>query len=292
LTGTVLERTHAKGCAEPSKLIPTAAVLLAKHRNRQTLGVGVSVTGFVDPIERTLLFSSVTQGGPAANLQPIYDAAGDVPLVLENDMHALAARWLLTHRADSNHDVLLVWINDGRLGAAMLINGRPNRGCATGGTELGHTRHLVQTERCFCGQVGCLERIVSSPFLASRDKGSNVPSLTLMQRAAAFDRRQDPAMLEMTNYLACSLANSVNFVRPHRLVLVSPFTRYPAYGNTLLRLTRALVLPQLVDHVHFDLWDQPGAGSAETAAWLAMAELLHGGWNQAESTNASSSLAE
>jgi hypothetical protein len=40
------------------------------------------------------------------------------------------------------------------------------------------------------------------------------------------------------------------------------------------------VLPQLVERVHFDLWDQSGAGSAETAAWLAMAELLYGGWNQ------------
>ena len=38
----------------------------------------------------------------------------------------------------------------------------------------------------------------------------------------------------------------------------------------------------MVDRVRFDLWDEPGAGSAETAAWLAMAELLYGGWNQPE----------
>jgi predicted NBD/HSP70 family sugar kinase len=237
-------------------------------------------------------------------------------------MHALAARWLLTHRADHQQDVLLVWIDDGRLGAAILINGRPNRGCATGANDLGHTRFFVQTERCFCGHTGCLERIVSSRFLELHDgngsngngngngngsngsggNGSNgsakvssgvtsnatLPLVSsLAERAARFDAiGHDPAIDEMTRYLACGLANAVNFVRPHQLVLVSRFTRYPAFGDALVRLTRAMVLPQLVDRVRFDLWDEPGAGSAETAAWLAMAELLYGGWNQAQTHHA------
>jgi predicted NBD/HSP70 family sugar kinase len=285
LSGTLLERIHSKNCDDPSKLVQTAAGLLRRHKSNQTLGAGVSVTGFVDPAERTILFSSALGGGPSADLSPVYDASNGVPIVLENDMHALAARWLLTHRADHNQDVLLVWINDGRLGAAMLINGRPNRGCATGGNELGHTRFLVETERCYCGHMGCLERIVSSRFLADRDAGRRgaTSQQSLLHRTAAFQRTgADPALDQMTELLACGLANVVNFVRPHRLVLVSPFTRFPAYGNALIRLARGLVLPQLVERVHFDLWDQGGAGSAETAAWLAMAELLYGGWNQIE----------
>lgn len=289
LVGTMLERVHVKHCADTSKLIPTAATLLAKHRDSRTLGIGVSVTGFVDQQSHALLFSSAMKGGPAADLSPIFDAADGVPVVLENDMHALAARWLLTHRADHEQDVLLVWIEDGRLGAAILVNGRPNRGCATGGNELGHTRHFVETERCFCGHTGCLERIVSTPFLTMRDralKKNAPPSASLNVRASRFQRTGDDAALdEMTQYLACSLANAVNFVRPHRLVLVSPFTRNPAFGDALVRTTRSMVLPQLVDRVRFDLWDEPGTGSAETAAWLAMAELLYGGWNQPEITD-------
>ena len=198
LVGTVLERVVAKQCADTSKLIPTAASLLEKHRDSRTLGIGVSVTGFVDQQSHFLLFSSAMKGGPAADLSPIFDAADGVPVVLENDMHALAARWLLTHRADHQQDVLLVWIDDGRLGAAILVNGRPNRGCATGGNELGHTRFFVETERCFCGQVGCVERIVSSPFLAMRDrngKKSSTPSASLERagRAVPGDRGRSGA---------------------------------------------------------------------------------------------------
>ena len=109
------------------------------------------------------------------------------------------------------------------------------------------------------------------------------PSASLNLRASQFHSQgNDVALDEMMQHLACALANSVNFVRPHRLVLVSPFTRYPAFRDALVSAIRSQVLPQLVDRVRFDLWDEPGAGSAESAAWLAMAELLHGGWNQPE----------
>ncbi|HEY7090538.1 MAG TPA: ROK family protein [Tepidisphaeraceae bacterium] len=286
LAGTVLERVRPRQCADPRKLIPTAAALLSEYSDQRTLGVGVSITGFVDPRTRTLLFSSAMKGGPAADLSPIFDAAGELPVVLENDMHALAARWLLTHRAHHQQDVLLVWIEDGRLGAAILVDGRPNRGCATGANDLGHTRFFVETERCFCGHTGCLERIVSSDFLARRDAANSSANnhSALPDRAARFEAKGlDPSMDEMNKYLACALSNAINFVRPHRLVLVSPFTRHPLFAQALFRQVRDMVLPQLVDRVQLDLWDEPGAGSAETAAWLAMAELLYGGWNQSES---------
>ncbi len=289
LAGNLLERVRVRQCSNPARLIPTAAAMLAKHLNARTLGVGVSVTGFVDQAQRKLLFSSVTKGGPAADLSPIFDAAGAIPMVLENDMHALAARWLLTHRTNQQQDVLLVWIADGRLGAAILVNGRPNRGCATGANDLGHTRFFVETARCFCGYTGCVERIVSTPFLSRQDELFAKPksSLSFIERAERFGALgDDPSLDEVIKYLTCSLANAVNFVRPHRLVLVSNFTRFPAFGDTLLRLTHAMVLPQLADRVQLDLWDEPGAGSAETAAWLAMAELLWGGWNQSEITPA------
>jgi fructokinase len=289
LSGNLLERVKVRPCPDPAKLIPTAAALLDKQLDSRTLGIGVSMTGFLDPIQRKLLFSSATQGGPAADLSPIFHAARHLPMVLENDMHALAARWLLTHCTNQQQDVLLVWIADGRLGAAMLIRGRPNPGCATGANDLGHTRHFVETARCFCGQTGCLERIVSSDFLARQDalRRLSPASASLNERAASFQSvGEDPSLDEVIKYLACSLSNSVNFVRPHRLVLVGELAGFTAFSDALIRLTRAMVLPQLVDRVQFDLWNQPGAGSAETAAWLGMAELLWGGWNQADVTPA------
>jgi predicted NBD/HSP70 family sugar kinase len=270
---------------DPAKVIPSAVAVLKKILSSDATGIGLSSTGFVDAEEHALLLSSALPGKAGASLQPIYEAAGDLPVVLENDMHALAARWLLTHRA-AGQDVLLVLVGDGRLGAAMLIDGRPNRGCATGANDLGHCRFFVDTEKCFCGHVGCLERIVSSEFLARQNgrvqgpRAVPAPDALLMQRVAAYGggSGEDPALELVLQYLSCGLANAINFVRPHRLVIVSPLTRSPAFADALVRQIRSGALTELADRVKIDFWDEPAAGSAETAGWLALANLFFGGW--------------
>jgi predicted NBD/HSP70 family sugar kinase len=219
------------------------------------------------------------------NIQSLYEAAGGRAIVFENDMHALAVRWLLTHQAEQSQDVLLAYIGDGRLGAALLIEGRPNRGCLIGANELGHTRFKVDVERCYCGQVGCLERICSTAFLnghsgkngaSAPNKSPDRPAGSLFERIALYDGN-DERLDQMLDLLACGLSNAVNFVRPNRLVLVSELARYPAFNDRLLREVRAGVLFELVDRVRIDVWDQPGAVSAETAGWLALAGLIKKG---------------
>ena len=53
------------------------------------------------------------------DVEGLFEPANGRPIVFENDMHALAVRWLLTHQAEQTQDVLLVYIGDGRLGAAV-----------------------------------------------------------------------------------------------------------------------------------------------------------------------------
>ncbi len=198
-------------------------------------------------------------------------------------MHAIAARWSLENRAGASEDVLLVRIADGQLGAALLIEGRPNRGCATGGNELGHTRFPdVTTPLCYCGQSGCLERIVSTTFLRQNDP-RHIPlagTLATWPSDRAAGSIADPAAAALIHHLAHGLANAVNFIRPHRLVLVSPFVGHAAFVEDLLRQTRELILIQLRDRARIDLWDDPPVGGARTAAWLALAQVLTGRWGE------------
>ena len=281
LTGVVQESDAASEVSGPAGLIDGAAALLASHLTPRTLGVGITSTGFLDPVEHTILFSSALPGRGVESLTPIFDAVGDRPAVLGNDMHALAARWLLTHRAEQRQDVLLVWFTDGRLGSALLIDGRPNRGCATGANELGHTRFLVETEQCFCGQKGCVERIVSTPFLQRWDAQNHAKARgTLAERVIDYQPDDgDGALEQLLVYLTHALSNAVNFIRPHRLVLVSPMMRHTAFAAAISNRTRRLVLPELAGRVMIDWWDQASTGSAENAGWLALAELLYGGWH-------------
>jgi predicted NBD/HSP70 family sugar kinase len=293
LRGSLLGRPIGRNVAEPGKTVSVAQALLRETLTEHTLAVGLSVTGFVDPTERAILTSSSIPGQGSMSLAPLYETIGNRPLILENNMHALAAWWLLIHQAEADEDVLLVSIRDGQLGAALLIDGRPNRGCAIGANELGHVRFFADTDTCYCGHPGCLERIVSTEFLRRRgvavgsllehaahygggDSGSNGGSA----KASKATQAADKAVGEVLDYLSAGLANAVNFIRPNRLVLASELTRYPAFNSSLLRSIRSRLLGRLLERVRIDLWDQVDGHSAETAGWLALASLYREGWDR------------
>lgn len=256
-------------------LIDKAVGLLSAAGSDRLAAVGVSVPGFIDLDRQVILLSSATPGQGSVSLQPLHDAADrlGVPLVVENDMHALAAQWSLTHQADQRDDILLVSVRDGAVGAAVLVEGRPNRGCVGGGNELGHHRFLVDTEACYCGHRGCLERICSTAYLRRTDPRAP----TLAQAVARFDPA-DGRVHEVVGHLATGLANAVNFIRPNRVVIASPLLASPRFGRALTDRTRAGLLGVLADRVRIDLWHQPTSAFAQAAGWLALTSLYRTGW--------------
>jgi predicted NBD/HSP70 family sugar kinase len=285
LRGRLLGRPLVRSTSDSAKTIAAAQALLRESLTDQALAIGLTITGFVDPSQRAILLSSSFTGQGSSSLEPIYEAAGNWPVILENNMHALAAWWLLIHQAESDEDVLLVNLADGQMGAAMLIDGRPNRGCVTGANELGHMRFFVDTEKCYCGHAGCLERICSTEFLRRRGAATG----TLMEHAARYgaqDARGNgeaaatKVLDEILDYLSAGLANAVNFIRPNRLVITSEMTRFPAFSDALQRAIRSRLLPEIVKRVRIDLWDQADSHSSETAGWLALASLYREGWDR------------
>lgn len=274
LLGHVIDEPVARTANQQSTIISETVHLMEERIGEATLGVGISTPGFVDPARKQILFSAMSRTTPIS-LKPAHDVAGRLPVVLENDMHALAARWLLTHQGEQGEDVLLVYFEDGQMGAALLIEGRPNRGSVTGANELGHTRLPVETDICFCGHPGCLERICSTPFLQRHGAGGQ----TLNERAAAFDGN-DPAVKLMIEHLSTGFANALNFTRVNRLVLVSDLTACDRFARTLVESIRAKTLTEVLARARIDLWSQPAARSAETAGWLALANLYYEGWHQ------------
>ena len=273
LMGHAVDETQTRQ-TEPKNIASVASELLQSMLDKRVLNIGLSTPGFVDPARHAILFSS-SMPEQQVSLQPIYDVASQLPVALENDMHALASRWLLTHEQDQDEDVLLVYFDDGQLGAAILINGRPNRGCVIGGSELGHTRLPVETDECYCGHTGCLERITSSAFLKQID-GREIP---LAARIADFDGT-DPALEHMVELFATGVANAITFTRPNRVVMISELTRHNQFANHMVEAIRNQVMGMIAQRVRFDLWDQPATNPAETAGYLALASFYYQGWDQ------------
>ena len=76
-------RSNSRNTSDPTKTISAARALLRESITDQTLGIGLSVTGFVDPSQRSMLLSSSFLGHGGASLSSIYEAAGDIPITLE-----------------------------------------------------------------------------------------------------------------------------------------------------------------------------------------------------------------
>jgi predicted NBD/HSP70 family sugar kinase len=273
LYGHLVGKEVRREVVRSQQMIVTAAKLLEKMVDSQTIGIALGAAGLIDADSHEILMSSAIPDQRAISLQPIYEAAGKHSIVLANDMQALAVRWMLTHRAEISQDVLLVGFVDGSMGAAMLIEGRPNRGCVMACNELGHTRLPVETDRCYCGQTGCLEVICSTSFLHRH----GLPREMSLQ-SALISGNPIPGLDKMLELLATGIANSVNFVRPHRLVLVSNLVRHETFSGPLIRQIRGMLLSELADRVRIDLWDQPAFQSAETAGWAALASLYTDAW--------------
>lgn len=275
LTGKLIGEPVFQPTEGGAASLQAAAGLLREYLDKDTLAVGLTAPGFIDLTTQTMLFSPTVQSGHSVSFQPIFDVASRVPITLENDAVALAARWALSHRADAETggDVLIVRLGDGRLGSTLLINGQPNRGSVTGANELGHTRLPVDAPRCFCGQVGCLERIFSTEFLTQRDGGN----VALADRAAAYDG-SDAAVNEMLELLAIGLSNAVNFTRVSRLVIASELTACTAFTEALTRRVREMTLHQLETRLLIDLWDRTEAQPTRIAASLVLAHMYTSRW--------------
>lgn len=261
--------------------VTAAGRMLHGFRRPSDLAVGLSTTGFVDPQSRAILGGSSLAGrsGPvhthATSLTPVYQSAGRTRITVDNDMHALAACWAMTCDQDPSEDLLLVQLEDGAIGAAMFVEGRPNRGCVISANELGHMRLAVQTPRCYCGQRGCIERIFSTGYLRSCSKqGGSLGSR--LNRYASGDR----VVHRITGHLAEALANACNFVRPHRLVLTGSVTDTERFTDSLIEQTRRRLLPVLSERITVEHWrDRPTTG-AQVAGWLALASVFNKQWQQ------------
>ncbi len=269
LFGQIRQGSRTAEVDKPEDLVASAARLLRQILQPSVIAAGMSIPGFMDAGQKTVLLSSAFPGKEPADLSPVFNTAGNLPLFFDNDLHALALRWLHTHQSEPGEDVLLAGFGDGFIGASILIAGEPYEGPVLGGNELGHTRFPVKTEPCYCGHEGCLERIFSSGFLRLHGAGADARLEDRLERCDT----SEPALSALIRHFAAGLTNAVHLAKPARLVLASELIRHEKFTHRLLDEVRRGLLAVLRDRMQISLWDHPVVNSAGTACWLALSDI-------------------
>jgi predicted NBD/HSP70 family sugar kinase len=227
IDGTVVRSATEPFDAASATAIPTLATLLrafiAGGSDRPLLGVGVGVPGDVD--DQSLGNVDSTQlGWSHVPLGDVLRRELSLPVLVENNVNALAMAELLHGQARGHDDVLVVTIGTG-VGAGIIAEGAVLRGHGGGAGEIGHLPTLEDGPRCTCGADGCLESLIGEDALvsAARERGiigAAAGMRTLQSRANEGDPAAQELFSRAGHLLGRALAGIVNTIDPEIVILL------------------------------------------------------------------------
>ncbi|MER6171062.1 ROK family transcriptional regulator [Streptosporangium sp. NPDC001681] len=276
------------------------------------LGIGVGVPGSVDD-QAVGTVNAPTLGWQAMPVGERLRRRLNLPVLVENDVNALAAAERLYGRGRTHRDFLVLTIGRG-VGAAIVADGRVYRGARGGAGEFGHLPVDPSGPVCGCGARGCLEAFVGSAGLlaaarAKRDGGRQdetdpLGAVAALGRAAAGgDRAALAVFAEAGAILGRATAGLINVVDPEVVVLLGEGTAdWPLWQAGFDRAVRAQLYPGRRDiSIEVESWDDTSwaqgaaalvlatpfdaAGAAGEQGRLVRARLIEGGLVSARRTS-------
>ncbi len=168
----VSEEMHLSSFA-PSDVVDAIAAFTERVQAKPGLverlvGVGISLSGIVDPHSGVCLDSTTLLKWHNVPIAQLVEARTQLPTTIENDANALALAELSfgTHRP--HESFVMVTLGNG-IGAGLILEGRVHRGRNGVAGEIGHTRVTFEPGfPCHCGKNGCLEAVASRATLVRR----------------------------------------------------------------------------------------------------------------------------
>lgn len=220
MRGVIVERVERRfgRAPSPDEAIDAIVELASALRGERTLGLGVSISGFVDPVTGVDLYSPILGWEQAPLRDPLAARLG-LPVWVENDVNALALaeRWYGAGRGF--RDFVCITVGEG-IGAGVVIQGEIYRGAFGGAGELGHITIDPDGPVCRCQERGCLEVYASDRFLVEEAHRLGFASIAEMAAAArdGGNGARD-AFSRMGKFLGFGTKNLVNLLNPEAVVL-------------------------------------------------------------------------
>ncbi|MFI7642530.1 ROK family protein [Nonomuraea sp. NPDC049400] len=244
------------------------------------LGVGVGVPGSVDD-QAVGTVNAPTLGWQAMPVGDRLRRRLNLPVLVENDVNALAAAERLYGRGRTHSDFLVLTIGRG-VGAAIVADGRVYRGARGGAGEFGHLPVDPEGPPCGCGARGCLEAFVGSAGLLAAahartgesHQGTQDPLgavAALGRAAAAGDATAREVFAEAGAVLGRAAAGLINVVDPEVVVVLGEGTAdWPLWQTGFEPALRAHLYPGRRDiSVEVEGWDDTSWAQGAAALVLA-----------------------
>ncbi|WP_167140581.1 ROK family transcriptional regulator [Diaminobutyricimonas sp. TR449] len=233
------------------------------------LGIGIGVPGSVDR-QADGIVDSTQLGWSRMPVGPALRRALGVPVLVENNVNALAVAETLHGQARGFSDALVVTIGTG-IGAGIVTDGVVLRGHRGGAGEIGHIPVSDGGPRCQCGANGCLEAHIGQDALIAQARAAGVigaaagmPDLRLRADRGGTGARE--VFAEAGLLLGRALAGVVNTVDPEILIVLGEGAEsWRHWSESFEKAFRAQLMPSkrelpiAVESWQDDRWAQGAA---------------------------------
>ena len=236
------------------------------------LGLGIGVPGEVDGQDSGIV-ESPTLGWQKVPLGLTLRAELSVPVIVENNVNALAVAERLYGLGRAHSDFLVVTIGSG-VGSAIVSAGVVQRGAHGGAGEFGHTPVWFDGDAGL--HHGTLESFISATALTQRAvaRGLVPAGATLDALAAAADGGDDAAsrlFAEAGHALGTALAGAVQLIDPEMVIISGEGTTAWAHWEVGFEqgLRPALMATRRGVPVAIEAWQDEGWARGAAALVLA-----------------------
>lgn len=221
--GNVLADRSVPTATNPDRAIPDLAAELDQVADSFTAGIGVGVSGPVDP-DGIIRNPATLLAYTGLDLRTELASRFRVQVAIENDAVTAAYGEARVGAGQGAHALLMVTLGTG-VGVAMLTDGTPLRTATGAHPEAGH-RSVPGDAPCDCGRRACYEQVASRAALQRAACDLGLP----LDHAAAAARSGDPTAAALFQRygraVGYGLADLLTLFGPDRVVLGGGGARY------------------------------------------------------------------
>lgn len=256
------------------RLVTALRPFVEEQADIPLLGLGVGVPGVVDSPDSGRVHAPTLGWRDLPLGRHLHGALG-LPVLVENDVKALAVAEQLFGRGRRHRDFLVLTIGSG-VGLGIVIGGSVYRGSRGGAGEFGHFPIDPRGVPCGCGNRGCLETIVGSAGLVRAARAAGVlrdgqgPG-RLQELADRGDPHAKAIYAEAAALLARAVASLITVLDPEVVIVLGEGAAAWPHWDEAFRtgLLGAIPAPMSATPIEVEPWDDSAWAQGAAAIVLA-----------------------
>jgi len=253
-------------------------------KGQRMLAAGIAVPGMVDTERGIWLHGLQFSGIENVEISAALGKALGIPVVLEDPARCAAQLALSRIGSAEAGELVFLYLGSG-VGAGIIVRGELYRGSRGLAGEIGHFIVDKGGARCSCGNVGCLETVVSVPAILQRFRirlsegvisslqRIDPASITLEHihdAAQSGDRLAQSTLFEIGDFLGDACSRLIQLYNPRTLIIGGPAGILgPYFREATLQTIRSQVIPEMLFDLHLDFISSESVDEALGSALIA-----------------------